>query len=259
MEADALLGRLDTVRTDGATAANVERIRAALAALDEDLNTVLQRANEALERSAMPAEFEDIRRELSAIAAPLAAWNQELGVEARRVAEALEMIAEKTSLWSSTRDRPEISTAGRVVQRGVEESLESLGNAEARLRAWRARLLSTTDRVLARIASIDSAQEQLQAAVTLDRTSLLVPEGTLLWSRDAWTRLGDELPQVPREIRAYGERTWAYIKRDQRPLLAHVLLSVILLVALGRFASRARARLDVETAAPRTGRLLERP
>jgi small-conductance mechanosensitive channel len=257
--ADELLRRLDAVRPDTTATSSLEKIEKSLPELGRDLDPVLERAAGAVEKPAAPADLEDMRRELTDVAEPLAHWKDELAAEAKRVADVLDLIARGERVWSDTRGRPETAAAGEVVVRRVASSIEALSQAAVNLRAWRARVLAASDRVIERVAAVDTALEKLSKATVAERESLFVPDRAPLWSRGLGAEIRSELPRVPKEILAYAESTAAYLEREPRPLVVQALLAAFLMFALGRFSARALKRLAGEEAASRAARLLERP
>ena len=257
--ADAMLRRLEAAEPPGATELALARIEDALPQLSRDLDASLERATGAAERSASLTELEDIRHELAEAAAPLAGWKEELGAEAKRVADVLDLITQGERAWSETRARPETAAAGTVVVQRVDSAIEALHDAKARLGPWRERVLALSDRVIDRVAAVDAALEKLRATTLAARTGLFVPDRPPLWARGFGAALGDELPRAGGEIVAFGQATVAYVARDPRPLVGQALIAGLLMFALGRVAARARARLSAEQAVSRAARLLERP
>ena len=134
--ADVLLRQLEDARPEPAALSSLEEIEKALPQIGRDLDPILHRATDAIERSAAPADLEDIQRELQGAAAPLAAWKNTLAAEAKRVADLLDVVTGGERSWSETRARPETAAAGDVVVRRVESSIQALNEAAARLRAW---------------------------------------------------------------------------------------------------------------------------
>jgi potassium-dependent mechanosensitive channel len=257
--ADTLLRRLDATRSPAAAAAAVERIERLLPQLGRDLDESIERATAALARSASPAELEDLHAEITGIAAPLGDWKDELEGEAKRVAQVMDEIAHGQRIWSQTRRRPETVAAGEVVLRRVESSIEALNAAAAKLHAWRERVLAISDRGIDRVAAVDDILEKLRATAVVERSNLFVPDKAPLWARGFGAAIRGELPRVPDEILAYARSTREYVARDPRPFVVQALLVGLLMFALGRFSTRARARLAGETVASRAARLLECP
>src|SRR6185369_12987120 len=257
--ADILLRRLDEAGPDAKTEASIAAIEAALPAVSHEVEGVLERAAEAMERSASPSELEDLARELLGAATPLAGWRDALAVETKRVADVLDVVDHSERLWSETRARPEIAAAGDVVVRRIESAQAGLGTAGTRLRVWRLRIIDVSDRVIERIAAVDQTSERLRTVDVRERDSLLVPNRPPLWSGELVDELRRELPQAPAEIVAYAESTIEYVKRDPRPLIVQALVAATLMLLLGRFSSRALARLAGDATAARAARVLERP
>jgi small-conductance mechanosensitive channel len=257
--ADALLRGLERATPPAETRAWLERIETSLPHLGRDLDAVLARAAAAVEQSALPADLEDIQRELTGVAAPLARWKEELAAEATRVADVLDLIAQNERVWAETRGRSETAAAGNVVVRRVDISLDKLKEASAELRTWRARVLGAGDRVIERAAAVDASVAKLAAASVAERASLFVPDRPPLWSRGLGSQIRTELPRAPGEILAYAESSAGYVARDPRPLVVQALAAALLMFGLGRFCSRALTRLAGEQAASRAARLLERP
>src|SRR5262245_18827653 len=222
--ADALLRQLESAQPDAAAESSLEEIERSLPQLDRDLDPVLARVTDAVARSAALAELEDLRRELTSIATPLADWKDELAAEAKRVAEVLDEIARDKRVWSETRSRPETAAAGDVVVRRVERSPEALNEAAARLDTWRGRVLAANDRVIDRVAAADTALEKLRVETAAERVSLFVPDRAPLWSSDLGSEIQSELPRVPEQILAYARSTSEYIDRDPRALVVQALL-----------------------------------
>lgn len=143
--------------------------------------------------------------------------------------------------------------------RRVDSSIEALNAAAARLRAWRARVLAVSDRVIDAIAAVDGTVAKLQATTAAARSNLLVPDKAPLWARGLGTQMRGELPRLPEEILAYSRSTREYVADDPRPLVVQALLAGLLMFALGRFSTRARGRLTGAEATSRAARLLECP
>jgi small-conductance mechanosensitive channel len=257
--ADALLRRLDAAQPAAAAQAAVQRIEGRIADLGPDLDALLERATGALAQSTSLAEIADARGELAGAAAPLRGWKDELAAEAKRVAEVLDKVAQAERVWSETRGRPETVAAGDVVTRRVESSLAALDEAGKRLRAWQARVLAVSDRLVDRSTAVEAALEKLRAATVAEGTNLFVPDRAPLWRRGFGAKLRSELPRVPEEILAFNRSTREYAVRDARPLAVQALLAVVLMFAFRSFSTRARERLAGAQEPSRAVRLLERP
>ena len=257
--ADVLLRRLDAAPPTAAAQAALQRIEGGIAELTPDLGALLVRAAAVRERSTSLAEIADVRRELVSAAAPLRDWKDELAVEAKRVAEVLDERTRAERVWSETRGRPETVAAGDAVARRVESSLAALDEAGRRMRAWQARVLAVSDRLVDRSTAVEAALEKLRAATVAEGTNLFVPDRAPLWRRDFGATLRSELPRVPEEILAFNRSTREYVARDARPLAVQAFLAVILMVAFRGFSTRARERLAGAQEPSRAARLLERP
>ncbi len=257
--ADALLRRLEAVRSGAAAQAALDRIDEGLAEMGPNLDAALDRASAALARSTLPGEIDDVQRELTGAAAPLAGWQSELAAEAKRVADVLDEIAQAERVWSETRNRPETAAAGEVVERRVQSSLDALAEARARLQARRTRVLATSDLLVDRDAAVDAVLEKLQVAMVAEWANLFVPDRAPLWRSGFGAALRSELPRVPEEIRLYAGSTNQYVKQDARPLVVQALLAMLLMFAFRTLSARARARFAAEPGAARAVRLLERP
>ena len=257
--ADELLRRLESIRPDPTTQETLARMEAGLAKLGPELDARLAEADASLAAPGALTELEDLRRALSATAEPLHGWEEELGVEARRLAQVVEELAQAERLWSETRLRPETVEAGETVERRVQTSLEWLGGAAAELRTWRARVLDVSDRLIDRGATVEATREKLRETALAQRTGLLVPDSAPLWRRGIGTELERELPHVAEAVRAYAVSTREYLTRDARPFVLQALLAVFLGFALRRLATRARERVAREEELSRAARVLERP
>src|SRR6185295_1172137 len=237
----------------------VAQIEKGIAALDPDLDALLERATALLARSASIGEIDDARRELTQAAAPLRGWQDVLAAEAKRVADVDDELARAQRVWSETRGRPETAAAGDVVVRRVESSLAALDEAVASLRAWRPRVLAVSDRLVSRSATVEAALEKLRAATVAEGANLFVPDRAPLWQGRFGAELRSELPRLPEEILAYNRSTREYVARDARPLVVQALLAVILMFALHGISTRARERRGGAQVPSRAARLLERP
>ena len=257
--ADALLGRLEAAGPDAAAQAALQQIEAGIAALDPDLDALRNRVTAATSQKASLAAIEDLRREIEGAAAPLRGWKDEIAAQAKRVGETLEELAPARRVWSETRGRPETAAAGEVVARRVESSVQALDEAEARLRAWQARLLALSDRLVNRSAAVEYALEQLQAATVAETTSLFVRDRAALWQRNFGAELRSELPRIPEQVLAFSRGTREYAARAARPLAVQVLMAAILMFVLRGFSTRARERFAGAQEPSRAARLLERP
>jgi potassium efflux system protein len=255
---DALRRRLDAAQPGPAAQTALEHVESGLRQLGPDLDAPLEQATAALGRRASFLELEDLRRQLTAAASPLGAWEEPLVAETKRVEQVLDDIAREQRIWSETRRRSETAAAGARVEQSVQTSLAALDEAAASLQAWRARVLSVSERVSERRAAVDATLDRLRAAADAQRANLLVA-GAPLWQRGFGAELRRELPRVPEEIRAYARGTRAYVARDPRPLVVQVLLAVLLMFGIRRLSARARERLDRPQQSSRPARPLERP
>jgi potassium efflux system protein len=255
---DALRRRLDAAQPGPAAQTALEHVESGLRQLGPDLDAPLEQATAALGRRASFLELEDLRRQLTAAASPLGTWEEPLVAETKRVEQVLDDIARERRIWSETRRRSETAAAGARVEQSVQTSLAALDEAAASLQAWRARVLSVSERVSERRAAVDATLDRLRAAADAQRANLLVA-GAPLWQRGFGAELRRELPRVPEEIRAYARGTRAYVARDPRPLVVQVLLAVLLMFGIRRLSARARERLDRPQQSSRPARPLERP
>ena len=257
--ADALQRRLAAARPSAATQAVVGQIEGGIAALGRDLDPLLERAGALLQRKVPLAEIEDVRRELASVAAPLVGWKDQLAAEAKRVADALDVLAQAQRLWSATLDRPETVAAGPVVAQRVTSSLRALDEAAANLRAWRERVLSASDHLLDRSNAVDAAQAQLEATTLAESASLFERDRAPFWQQGVWAELESELPAVPAELLAFNRSTRAYAARDARPFIAQLILALLLMFSLHGIAQRAPERLAGQSESAQAARVLERP
>jgi len=113
--ADALLRRLEAAQPSTASAASVERMEKLLPQIRRELDAESERATDAIDRSASPADLEDVRREIAGTAAPLETWRGELADETKRITGVVDEIAQGERIWTETRGRPETAAAGKVV------------------------------------------------------------------------------------------------------------------------------------------------
>ena len=257
--ADALRSRLDAARPDGATEAALQKIEAGIAALGPDLRALLGRATTAIAQKASLAAIEDARRDFEGAAAPLRGWKDELAAETKRVAGVLDELAQAQRIWSETRGRSETAAAGDVVVRRVESSVQALDEAVALLRAWQARVLAVSDRLVDGSTSVETALAQLRAATLAESTSLFVRDHAALWQRGFGAELRGELPRVPEEILAFNKSMREYAIHDARPLAVQAFLAAILMLVLRGFSKRARERSAGAQEPSRAAWLLERP
>jgi len=257
--ADALRRRLEAAEPDAATRTALDHIERGLAQLSPSLDAGLTQATAALARSTSFLELEDLRSQLAAAAAPLGPWGKTLAAETQRVVEVLDDIARSQRVWSETRDRPETAAAGILVGRRVQGSIAALDESASELRAWRARILAVSDRLIDLRAAVDTALERLRKAAVAERTNLFVPSRAPLWQIPLSSQLRSELPRVPEEIFSYARGTRAYVARDPRPLAVQALLAALLMLALPGLSARARQRLARETQPSWAARSLERP
>src|SRR4249919_3524312 len=90
--ADELLRRVDGARPGPAAESSLKKIEEALPQLERDLDARLKDAADAVERLASPTDLQDQQNELTSLAAPLLGWKDELNAEAKRIAEALDLV-----------------------------------------------------------------------------------------------------------------------------------------------------------------------
>jgi potassium efflux system protein len=257
--ADALLRRLDEVRPNTVAQADLQQIEGGIAVLGPKLDALLERATAALARSASLAQIADVRDELVDTAAPLRGWQEELAAAAKRAADVLDELAQTHRLWSETRDAPETAAAGDVVARRVESSLQAVDEASVRLRAWQARVLAVSDRLVERSTAVEAALEKLRAATVTEGTSLFVRSRAPLWQHSFGAELSSELPRVPEVVLAFNRSTREYAAGDARPLALQALMAAILMFVLRGFSARARERLAGAEEPSRAARLLDHP
>jgi hypothetical protein len=90
--ADELLRRVNEARPGPAAESSLAKIEEALPQLNRDLDVSLKDAADAVERLASPNDLQDRQNELTSLAAPLLGWKEQLNAEAKRVAQALDLI-----------------------------------------------------------------------------------------------------------------------------------------------------------------------
>jgi small-conductance mechanosensitive channel len=257
--ADRLLRRLEAVRIDAAAEQGLAEIERAAAELGPDLDATVTQAW-ATTVAGTPPEIEDVRRELTDVAAPLDGWKDALAAQARHVAGSLDVLAQAERTWMATREHPEAIAAGEVVLRRVDSSLAAVRTTAERLRVWRERVLAASDHILDRSAAVEAALEAVATELEAPRASVLIPDRTPLWHPDWSAALRRELPGAGAEILAYGRSTIEYLRRDPRHVLVQLLLAGLLMLAFRGFAAQARQRLsDGDAEAARAARLFERP
>ena len=81
--------------------------------------------------------------------------------------DTLDRLAQASRVWSETRTRSETAATGDVVVRRVESSLQALDEAVARLRAWEARVLAVSDRLVDRSTAVEDLVKNFAAGLTL--------------------------------------------------------------------------------------------
>jgi potassium-dependent mechanosensitive channel len=204
-------------------------------------------------------QLEDMRRELTAGAAPLSSWHEALDVEAQRVAVALDEVAREGAIWSATLGRPETTEADEAVSRRVGATLQLLGETTGALRAWRNRVLALDDRVLQRRTAVANVLARVQEAAKVERTSMFVPDRAPLWRTGYAGELRNELPRISETFDEFAVKNFEYLKSDPRPLIVQVFLAALLAFVLQRAASTARRRTAVSPDLAAATHMLERP
>lgn len=253
--ADALLRRLRLAKASQIAEARIARIEQDATTRGRELDAQVEQASAVLARGTSLGDLEDLRHTLEGDVAPLVQWKDELDAEAARVATTLDEIAQAERVWSATRSQPETIAAGDAVVSRVQEVLTALNENTSRLRAWRARVLDLSDRLITRRAGIDAVVEQLRAATVREGANLLRPDGVAFWRPGLGTEIRNELPQAPAAVRAYARATAEYVEANPAPFVLQAVLAVLLMLGLSVLARRQRLRGED----PASERILERP
>lgn len=257
--AESLTRQIDSRRLSDEAQATIEKIESRLEHLDAELDAGFAQANAALDGTASLLTLQDARRELSGSSAAFDDWKKTLEQEAVRVAGVLEVAELARARWQRTLERPETAQAGEVVQRRVRSSLEEVVRFEDELKTWRTRVLSLSDRLLDRSASVESMLGRLEQATLRRGAGLFVPDQPPLWSRGLLGRLAVELPMAGRQFAQFRRSTTEYVTLDARPFLMQLLLWAGLLFAMHGLPAGSERRYRTSQQARQSLRLLDRP
>jgi hypothetical protein len=236
----------------------LDRIETGLAREEPELDALEARVAAALAADAAFAELLDLRGELSAAAASLEGWQEELEDRGPEITALLTRLTRAEALWTRTQQHPETAEAGEVVVRRVQSALDLVAQTSASLRAWRDRVLALEDRVAQRQARLAAASERLEETAKARRTTLLVPDRAPLFGGGFVPEIQAELRRLPDVLVEFPDENLDYVRRDARPLVLQILLATILALAFREAGRGARGdRFDASVAAET--RVLERP
>lgn len=235
--ADSLVRILESAPPDAAVRESIGKIEAELPDVVRDVEPLLVQARGAAAESMPFVELEDLQRELAGDDRVLADFEDVLTTEAKRIAEVLDEIGRARATWLETRAHPETLAAGEAVGRRVEGSIAALDAAITSLQPWRVHVLGLTDRVLERRTAVSTALKRTRESAATEWTTILIPRRAPIWDVDVAAGLADELPRVPEQIRTYASSTLAYVARDPRPFALQVVVGLLAMLGLRRFAA----------------------
>jgi small-conductance mechanosensitive channel len=258
-QADALLEQVEASRPELAQREAFDEIEHGLVELGPRLEAAAQKIDAALGAGAPLSELADLKRELEAVAAPIAQWEQTLAGEAPRVAELLDQLGRSEALWSKTLERHETAAAGEAVERRARAALDLARQSREQLLAWQRRVLALEDRVAERRTRVKKTLDRLAETQSAQARSLLIPEQAPIWRSSFIQALREELPRVPAALAAFNEQNRQYVFGEPRQLVAQAVVGVLLVLAIQQAGRRARRRAAAEPELAEATRVLERP
>jgi potassium efflux system protein len=257
--ADSLSLLLQAALADDTTPELLARLGQELDAAGAELSAASANARTVLHDRVSLMAIQDARQQVESAGRGLPEMQEELGEEAKRLATLLARLDAARQLWERTREHPETATAGDIIQRRVERSLDDIDRVTARTRDLRVRVLALDDRIVDHNTGIRETLQKLEEATRAQANHLVAPNREPLWNRELGTSLAAELPQVPLRMAEFRKSTEAYLRVDARPFLLQGTLALMLVILL-RHLRGLMAKGGVSAGmSPLAVRLLSRP
>lgn len=256
--ADALSRLMEAGLTD-TTAANISRISTGLKNARPTLEAAFDGARAAIQDKISLMSIQDARLQVESAGKDFPAWQEELSEASRLLTGLGTRLEQARGLWTRTRARPEVVAADKVVMERINQSLEGIETAAARISDLRVRVLALDDSIDNHDTDIRDTIHNLEEATRAFGSNLAVPDHAPLWRRGIADSLAAEWPQVPGALSEFHRSTVAYFETDSRPFLLQAVLVLVLVGLFHRMPGSLAQASFTQQVSQSTTRLLSRP
>src|SRR5688572_14647016 len=237
-EVSNLLGNL----TVTAPAATIESIAKTLPELSEKLDAQFVATTKSLEGAPSLETLQNEQKLWQAAQLQATGWLNALTLEATKLQDSLNRLAELQKLWNSTRVSAQAAKAPGPILQQIDATLTVITEAQAPLQAKRANILNLQSRVAEEVTRCGTALQRIADFQQKAVAGIFVPDTAPIWTIDLWSDALAALPEHAGRIAgAYWTDVAKYIHNPREGGALHPALFIVLALVF----SAARRKIAV--------------
>jgi potassium-dependent mechanosensitive channel len=238
-EVSNLLGTLTT----GATpSAQIENIAKTLPELSEKLDAQFVATTKSLEAEPTLETLQNEQQQWQSAQLQATGWLNALTLEATKLQDSLNQLAELQKLWSSSRASAEAAKAPDPILQQIDATLTIITEAQAPLQAQRANILNLQSRVAEEVTRCGTALQRIADFQQKAVSGILVRDAPPIWTINLWS---DAVAALPEHAGKIASAYWTDVAKYLREPRQGGALHPALFIALALVFSAARRKITV--------------
>ena len=196
-EVSKLLG---TLTVSAAPNAQIDTIAKTLPELSKKLDAQFEATTKSLEAEPTLETLQNEQQLWQSAQLQATGWLNVLTLEATKLQDSLNQLAELQKLWSTTRASAQTANAPGPILQQIDSTLIILTEAQAPLQAQRANILDLQSRVAEEATRCGTALQRIADFQQKAVAGILVPDAPPIWTIHLWSDAVATLPEHVRKI-----------------------------------------------------------
>jgi len=229
-EVSNLLGNL----TATAPNAQIESIAKTLPELSEKLDAQFLATTKMLEAAPTLETLQNEQQQWQSAQLQSTGWLNALTLQATKLQDSLNQLAELEKLWNSSRTSAQAANAPGPILQQIDATLTAITAAQAPLQAQRAGILNLQSRVAQEVTRCGTALQRIADFQQKAVTGIFVPDASPIWMINLWSDALAALPGQARKIAgAYWTEGAKYLRQPRDGGAMHAALFIVLALIFG--------------------------
>jgi small-conductance mechanosensitive channel len=238
-EVSNLLGNL----TVGATpSAQIESIAKTLPEFSEKLDAQFVAATKSLEAEPTLETLQNEQQQWQSAQLQATGWLNALTLQATKLQDSLNQLAELQKLWSSSRASAQAAKAPGPILQQIDATLTIITEAQAPLQAQRANILNLQSRVAEEVTRCGTALQRIADFQQKAVAGILAQDAPPIWTINLWS---DALAALPEHAGKIASAYWTDVAKYFRNPRQGGALHPALFIVLALVFSAARRKIAV--------------
>src|SRR4030095_9571543 len=232
---------ISTLTTSAAPSAQIESIAKSLPDLIGRLDARNAETNTTLETSPPSETLQSLQQQWQRHQVEATTWLNELTLQATRLQDGMNQLADLKKLWGNTRTSAQESKAPGPILEQIEATLTSISEALAKLQAERGTVLDLQSHVAHEVTKCTAALARISQFQQKAVAGIFVPDAPPIWRVEPWA---DAIGALPEHIRNVRDARWVDLANYARDPRHGFALHAMIFIVLSLVFAAARRKIE---------------